>query len=509
MRRNKFNYIILIGFSFLFILVSSNSCEKSGKNTVETPDENGNGNETKSDVDLYVTTANKSKLFEKTFVAFSKKDNMSPYTIKLDPSVTFQQIDGFGAAFTGSSCYNLMQMPANKRKELLEETFNTEDGMGYSYIRVSIGCSDFSLSEYTYCDTPGIENFSIKQEEEIKYIFPVLKEILAINPKVKIMASPWTPPRWMKVNNLTELKPYDSWTSGQLNPKYYQDYATYFVKYIQAMEKEGFEIESITIQNEPLNRGNSASLFMTWQEQRDFIKSALGPKFKENNIKTKIILYDHNYNYDAEKPDTKDQGQYPLKIYEEAEAAQYIDGSAYHAYGGDKSEMLKIHNARPDKNLYFTEISIGLWGNGYTFGDDLMWNLREVGIGTLNNWSKAAIVWNFMLDEKHGPYRPGGCDICLGAIDINSSGYNTYTKNSHYYDMAHLSKVLKPGGYRIASSNLNINGLYYVASKNPDQTFGFVALNTQTKEQSITIDDGVHSFNYKIPPQAVASFSWK
>ena len=319
MKKIKFNYILFLVLTFLFIVTSSSSCSNSEKSIVEAPD--GNGTETESDVDLFVTTANKSMLFEKIPVVFNQKDNMSPYTIKLDASATFQEIDGFGAAFTGSTCYNLMQMPTSKRKELLEETFNTIDGMGYSYIRISIGCSDFSLSEYTYCDTPGIENFAI-HEEETKYIFPVLREILAINPKVKIMASPWTPPRWMKVNNLTELKPYNSWTSGQLNPKYYQDYATYFVKYIQAMNKEGFKIESVTIQNEPLNRGNSASLFMTWQEQRDFIKYALGPKFKENNIKTKIILYDHNYNYDSEKPETQDQAQYPRKIYEDYEAAQ-------------------------------------------------------------------------------------------------------------------------------------------------------------------------------------------
>ncbi|MDD2243157.1 MAG: glycoside hydrolase family 30 beta sandwich domain-containing protein [Dysgonamonadaceae bacterium] len=499
--KNKFFSRLIYTASLLLMLVifSSGSCSKSDKPI---------DNEVISDIDLYVTNSNKSMLFQKVPLKFSTKDNMSPYTIKIDPSVTYQQIDGFGAAFTGSTCYNLMKMPADKRSELLKETFDPVNGMGFSYIRISIGCSDFSLSEYTYCDTPGIENFAI-QEEEKKYIFPILKEILAINPKVRIMASPWTAPRWMKVNNLNDLQPYNSWTSGQLNPAYYQDYATYFVKYIKAMEQEGFKIESITIQNEPLNRGNSASMFMTWQEQRDFIKTALGPKFKENNINTKIIIYDHNYNYDSEKPDTKDQGQYPLKIYEDPEAAQYIDGAAYHAYGGDKSEMLRIHEGRPDKNLYFTEISIGLWGSGYNFGEDLMWNLQEVGIGTLNNWSKAVIVWNFMLDDKHGPDRPGGCNECLGAIDINSSNYTSYTKNSHFYDIAHLSKVIKPGSYRIKSSDLNINGLNYVATKNPDQSYGLVALNNKSTEQSITIDDGVHTFNYKIPPKSVSSFKWK
>lgn len=501
MKISKFIQNSILSAVFLAFTVSCGGSENNGEKSPPETNE-------KSDIEVYVTTANKSSMFSKFPLLFNTKDNMSPYTIKLDPTVTHQQIDGFGAAFTGSACYNLMKMPADKRKELLKATFDAKEGMGYSYIRISIGCSDFSLSEYTYCDTPGIENFAI-QEEEKKYIFPVLKEILAINPSVKIMASPWTPPRWMKVNNLKDLRPFNSWTSGQLNPKYYQDYAAYFVKYIQAMEKEGFAIESVTIQNEPLNRGNSASLFMTWQEQRNFIKTALGPQFRANNIKTKIVVYDHNYNYDSEKPDTQDQGQYPLKIYEDPQAAQYIDGAAYHAYGGDKSELLKIHNARPDKNLYFTEISIGLWGSGYDFGGDLMWGMREVCIGTLNNWSKAVMVWNFMLDDKHGPYRPGGCDICLGAIDINSANYASYTKNSHFYNIAHLSKVIRSGAYRIKSSDLGINGLYYVAAKNPDQTYGLVALNTQSNEQSVTIDDGSHTFSYKIPPQAVASFLWK
>ena len=461
-----------------------------------------------SDVDAYITTANQTMLFKSVPIYFSTEDNMSPYTITLDENVKCQQIDGFGAAFTGSSCYNLMKMPEKKREELLKETFDPENGMGYSYIRISIGCSDFSLSEYTYCDTPGIENFAI-QEEERKYIFPVLKEILSINPHVKIMASPWTAPRWMKVNNLTDLQPYNSWTSGQLNPLFYQDYAEYFVKYIKAMQQEGFEIEAVTIQNEPLNRGNSASMFMTWQEQAVFIKSALGPKFRENGIKTKIVVYDHNYDYDAWKPDSKDQTKYPLHIYADDEAAQYVDGAAYHAYGGDKSELLEIHNSRPDKNLYFTEISIGLWGEGYKFGDDLMWNLREVGIGTLNNWSKSVIVWNFMLDDKHGPYRPGGCDMCLGAVDISSSDYSTVKKNSHYYDVAHLSKVIKPGAYRIKSSDLNISGLTYVAALNPDQSFGMVVLNEQTSSQHVTIDDGNHTFSYVLPPRSVVSFHWE
>lgn len=462
-------------------------------------------------VRVYVTTANKYRTMALDSVLLEKTGELSGTQlniINLNPDTKYQQIDGFGAAMTGSSCYNLLKMTPENRAAILKETFDPVNGYGYSYIRISIGASDFSLDEYTYCDTPGIENFAMHEYDK-RDLFPILKEILAINPNLKIMASPWTPPKWMKVNNLTDLKPYDSWTSGQLNPKYYQDYAEYFVKYIQAMKSEGFNIDAITIQNEPLNRGNSVSLFMTWQEQRDFIKQALGPAFVENNIKTKIVVYDHNYNYDSHKEEAKDQIQYPLKIYADADAAQFIDGAAYHAYGGDKSELIRIHNAQPDKNLYFTEMSIGLWGDGYEFGSSFMWDMKELAIGTVNNFCKAVIVWNYMLDDKHGPDRPGGCNICLGAIDINSKNYTSMTKNSHYYAMAHMSKVVKPGAYRIESSGNLAGGIYFSAFENPDSTYSCVILNESDSSQNITIMLGEINYSYTLLPKSAASCIWK
>lgn len=462
---------------------------------------NGDNNKVDaSDVDLYVTTSNQSMLFKKVPILFSTKDNMSPNTIQLNPNTVYQEMDGFGAAMTGSTCYNLMKMSPQDRSKLLNETFDPKDGMGYSYIRVTIAASDFSLSEYTYCDKQGIENFALQSEDK-NYVIPIVKEILAINPKIKIMASPWTCPKWMKVNNLVDKKPFDSWTSGQLNPDYYQDYATYFVKYVQAMSAEGIPISSLTVQNEPLNRGNSVSLFMTWQEQRDFIKSALGPAFRSAGIKSKIIVFDHNYNYD----DMPDQKGYPSNIYNDADAAQYIDGAGYHAYGGNKAELNRVHDLNPDKNLYFTEMSIGEWG--YSFANDLMWNFAEVCIGTINNWSKAVIVWNFMLDKNHGPNRPGGCTNCYGAIDINSD-YKTMTKNSHYYTISHLSKVIKPGAKRIGTTGYVASGLYYIAFLNTDGTYAVVLQNETNNNMSITIADGKHSFAYVVPAKAIASYKW-
>jgi len=456
-----------------------------------------------ADAIMYVTSADKSRLFDTVSLHFNTEQNMDiATTVTLNPSVKYQEIDGFGAAITGSTCYNLLRMSEANRSALLNEIFDTVKGAGYSYIRISIGASDFSLEEYTWWDEPGIENFRMHEFDE-RDLIPILKQILQINPNIKIMASPWSCPRWMKVNNLTSLQPYNQWTSGQLNPAYYQDYATYFVKFIQAMDAEGIPIESITIQNEPLNRGNSMSLYMTWQEQAEFIRTALGPKFQEAGINTKIVVFDHNYNYD----DIADQQDYPKKILAIPEVAGYIDGTAFHAYGGEKEEIQDVHTAYPDKNLYFTERSIASWN--YSFEGDLMWSMRELGIGTLNLFNKAVIVWNLILDENGAPNRPGGCTTCYGAVEIKSTDYATLDRKSHYYLIAHLSKVISPGARRIGYNGFKTAGLYMILVENPDGTFGAVLMNDNSSQIKMTLEDGNHSFPLTIPPKSVASCKWK
>ncbi len=455
-------------------------------------------------VELYTTTETQSPLFLPVAMKYDSLPVENSLNIYIDNAKKYQTIDGFGAAITGSTCYNLLKMSPENRHQLLSETFDVEKGMGYNFIRISIGCSDFSMDEFTWCDTPGIENFDV-HELDRRDLFPILAEILEINPNIKIMGSPWTPPRWMKIESLANPVAYNSWTSGQLNPKHYQDYATYFVRWIETMEEEGFPIYAITIQNEPLNRGNSASLFMTWQEQRDFVKRALGPKFKSAGLKTKIIIYDHNYDYDSHKEDCKDQIGYPTKIYEDYDASQYIDGAAFHAYGGEKAEMLHVHQANPDKTLYFTEMSIGMWGSGYTFKNDFMWNMREIAIGTLNNFSKGIMMWNFLLDDKFGPYRPGGCDICVGCIDISTKDYATLRKNSHYYTMAHLSKVIKPNAQRIDCNANPKPGIYCVAAENTDKSIGFVIQNDTQQQEKITIRSNDKNITCNLLPKSVNS----
>lgn len=425
--------------------------------------------------------------------------------IQIDPQQRFQCIDGFGAAITGATAYNLSLMPAEKRRAFLEETFSPRK-YGFSYVRVSIGCSDFSLSDYTCCDKKGIENFSLTAEET-DYVIPALKEILAINPDLKIMATPWTAPKWMKVKNLESKRPYDSWTGGHLNPDYYQDYATYLVKWIQAFEKENIPIYSLTPQNEPLNPGNSASMLMYWKEERDFVKNALGPSLEKAGLgNVKIYAFDHNYNYD----DKESQVKYPLRIYEDAKARAYFAGAAYHNYGGHRDELLQIHEAAPDKELIFSEASIGEWNDGRDLSKSLLRDVEDLAIGTVNNWCIGAIVWNLMLDTDQGPHGgPGACAVCYGAVDVDNKDYSVITRNSHYYAMAHMGAVVKPNAIRIGAKTSVREGFSFVAFENEDGSHALVAANNSLKEQNITVTDKDKCFHYMIPANAVVSFLWK
>ena len=458
---------------------------------------------TTGDVKALTTTDNRSKDLTESFISFSTTDNMSPSTIRLKASEEFQTIDGFGAAITGSTAYNLLKMQPTDRAAFLKQTFSHSEGYGMSYIRICIGCSDFSLSEYTCCDKEGIENFALT-DEETKYVIPVLKEILTYNPELKIMASPWTAPKWMKVNNLTDLKPYDSWTGGQLNPKYYQDYATYFALWIKAFNREGIDIYAMTPQNEPLNRGNSASMFMGWQEQRDFVKTALGPKFKAEGIDTKIYVFDHNYNYD----NMADQQGYPTKIYADEEASKYIAGAAYHNYGGNLNELNAIHKANPDKELVFSESTAGDWNNGANLQARLIDDMEQITLGTVNRWCRGAIIWNLMLDSKRGPNRPGGCTTGFGAVDINDD-FKTIRRNSFYYIMAQMSAGVKPGAKRIGTEGFTKNGLTFSAFRNPDNSYALVLSNKNSEDVRATVDDGSHHFPVTVPAKGIVTLSWK
>ena len=444
------------------------------------------------------TTSSKERFAEST-LPLGKPEDVHFYKVERSGE-TFQEVDGFGLAITQASCCNLKLMPREARDAFLTEVFSREKGLGSSLIRVCIGGSDFSMDEFTWCDEPGMENFAVHPLDE-EWLFPVLDEIFRINPAVKIIASPWSCPRWMKMSD--DGAPYDRWTAGRLNPAHYQDYADYFVRWIREMESRGYPIYAVTLQNEPLNKGNSMSLYMTWQEQRDFIRQAVGPAFRAAGLKTKILLFDHNYNYDG----IASQQDYPIRILQDAETAQFVAGSAWHSYGGNVSTLDKVHGAFPDKDIYFTEASIGSWG--YSFDGCLINDFRDVFLGTLGRYGKGVTLWNLMLDDEGKPYRPGGCSTCFGAVTLSSSDHRTITRNSHYYNVAHCSKVLLPGAVRLGTKGYETAGLTYQWYRNPDGSQALLLLNEGSSDALVNFVTEKHSISCKIPAKAIQSIRWE
>ncbi|MCU7549701.1 glucosylceramidase [Chitinophagaceae bacterium LB-8] len=480
--RNK-----LLGFCYSIFLLGFISCQKNSHQ------DNGGGTglnnpvPVQTDVDFYLTKGNQSVLLQKqnAILAFKTTSNGYP-DILVDTTLSYQTVDGFGFTLTDGSASLIYNLPTSMQNDLLNELFGSDStSISISYLRVSIGASDLSASVYTYNDMPAgqtdmnLENFSLRKDQS--NVIHILKKILAINPNIKILGSPWTAPTWMKSNNNS--------IGGSLLPQYYSVYANYFVKYIQAMKAEGVTIDAITPQNEPLYGGNNPSMLMTAMEQANFIKNHLGPAFQAASINTKIITYDHN----ADRPD------YPLTVLDDAGARQYVDGSAFHLYGGDISALSIVHEAYPAKHLYFTEQYTSSNGD---FAGDLKWHLKNIIIGSMRNWSRNALEWNLASDPYYSIHTTGGCTTCKGAITIISG----VTRNVGYYIIAHASKFVPPGSQRVAS---NIEGsLYNVAFNRPDGKKVLIVENDGANAQTFNINFNGRRVTSSLDAGAVGTYIW-
>lgn len=437
-----------------------------------------------TDVNMWLTQADQTQLFKKQNVSllFTTSTNQNT-TINVDDTQTYQTIDGFGFALTGGSAYLLNSLSAPNKTALLNELFNTDSAhIGISYIRITIGASDMSAAPFSYDDVPNdvtLTNFSLDKEKTD--LIPILQKITAINPNIKILACPWSAPAWMKDNN--------SFYGGSLKAANYAAYANYFVKYIQAMKAAGITIDAITPQNEPLNAYNNPSMLMLSADEGNFVKNNLGPAFQAAGIKTKIIVYDHN----------ADHPEYATSILADPAAKAFVDGSAFHLYGGNVNAIGPVHDAYPDKNLYFTEQAT--FGGG-SFGGDLAWHVSNLLIGATRNWCRNVLEWNLASDPNYGPHTIGGCTTCLGAVTIGSG----VTRNVSYYIIAHASKFVRPGAVRISSDQQST--LPNVAFKNTDGSKVLIVLNASASTQTFNI-----KFNGKITTSilsggAVATYQW-
>ena len=470
----------------MFLLIPAFlSCKKDVTENKE--DGTETSNPARKEMDVWLTDPATSILFQQQTakLAFGAAQNQYP-TIDIDTTQTFQSMDGLGYTLTGGSAMLIHKMAPASRAALLQELFSTNGtGIGVSYLRVSIGASDLSERVFSYNDLPagqtdpGMTKFDLGPDRE--HLIPVLKEILAIAPEIRIMGSPWSPPVWMKTNHSSK--------GGSLKPEFYDAYAKYFVKYIQAMAAEGIRIDAITIQNEPLHPGNNPSLLMLPEEQATFIKQSLGPAFQDANLSTKIIIYDHN----------ADRIDYPISILNDPEAKKYIDGSAFHLYGGTIDALEHVHKAHPDKNLYFTEQWIGAPGN---LAGDLAWHTKHLIIGATRNWCKTVLEWNLAADQNQDPHTEGGCTECLGAVTLNGG----VIRNPAYYIIAHASKFVRPGSVRIGSSLPA--SLPNVAFQAPNGSKILIVLNDSQNSKTFNIRYKGDLVTATLAKGAVGTYVW-
>lgn len=432
----------------------------------------------------YLSSADQKQLLSTETALWQQPLNKELPLLQLKAEQQFQQMDGFGYTLTGGSAMHLMGLTAQNRNQLLQELFGAE-GLAVSYLRISIGASDLDPEPFSYNDLaegqqdPELKQFSIKPDE--KYLIPVLKQILAINPKIKLLGSPWSPPAWMKSNNST--------IGGELLEQHFGSYALYFVKYIQAMQQQGIHLDAVTVQNEPLHPGNNPSLLMHALDQANFIKNHLGPAFKKAGLDTKIIIYDHN----------TDHVEYPIAVLNDKEAKPYIDGSAFHLYNGSIEELDKLKQAHPDKNIYFTEQWVGANSD---FNDSLMWHIEHLIIGAPRHWARNVLQWNLSSDAKLQPHTKGGCSLCLGALTIEGQQVK---RNVAYYIIAHATKVVPQGSVRIDS--VSTQDIRHVAYLRPDGRYALIVQNItqESKGFNLQLKGALQPYSVQLPPRTVLS----
>lgn len=411
--------------------------------------------------------------------------------IQIYPSQKFQRIEGFGASITDSSAWLIKnKLPPSKQQALLRELFDPKTGLGLGLTRLTIGASDFSLAHYSYNDMPPgktdpkLSHFSMINSAAM---LATVKTARKFNPRLLVFAAPWSAPGWMKTS--------DSLIKGKVKTEFYPAYANYLKKYVLSMSASGVPIYAISVQNEPhFEPENYPGMHMQANERADFVGGHLGPAFAKNNVKTRILEWDHNW----------DQPDSPLAFFARADAAKYTAGTAWHCYAGDVSAQSRIHDAHPDKETWFTECSGGGWAPD--FGATLGWMTKNLIIGATRNWAKGVILWNLALDEKTGPHL-GGCGNCRGVVTIDQAT-GAVTRNVEYYVLGHASKFVRPGARRVASDT-NIDGIETVAFENPGGgTLVLIALNGAAQARIFSVGSGEDRYSVNLPAGAIATLTW-
>jgi glucosylceramidase len=416
--------------------------------------------------------------------------------ITINESTKYQQMDGFGASLTDSAASVVWKkLSPAQQNSLWQSLFSTTNGIGISFLRQPMGASDFSASgNYSYDDVPRgqtdpkLTRFSIAHDKA--YIIPLLRQARAVNPSIKIVAVPWSPPAWMKTSA--------TMNGGGMNATYFPTLAQYFVKFVQSYQEQGIPIYALMAQNEPLNSNTEyPTEYLAASDEATFIGTNLGPALGAAGLgNVKILGYDHNW----------DDPSYAETLLANASASGYLAGTAFHCYAGDVNAQATVKNTHPNKDVWFTECS-GIMGT--SFAHDLTWNAENLLIGATRNWARSISLWNLVLDQNAGP-KNGGCRNCRGVVTIDdSSSPPTITNNVEYYVLGHIAKFVRPGAYRIDSNTLGTGSIEDVAFQNPDGSIVVLVLNAAVGTNTFSVSWKNQSFRYTLPAGAVATFTWK
>jgi glucosylceramidase len=441
--------------------------------------------------EVWVTTGDQRKLLShEPTVAFSSALSEGLPTIVVDETAMYQEMVGFGAAITDAAALNINRLAPERREALLRDLFDPDSGIGLSFTRLTIGASDFSMRHYSFDDMPpgqrdpALARFSI--EPNRADVLPVVQRALAINPQLKIVASPWSAPGWMKTSG--------SLIKGTLWPNTYGFFARYLLRYVEAYDSLGVPIYALTVQNEPhFAPTDYPGMRLDPPDRARLIGAYLGPLLARRPNPPLILEWDHNW----------DQPDAPLRVLGDSVARRYVAGVAWHCYAGDVSAQSKVHDAYPTVDAYFTECSGGDWAP--SFADNLVWNVRTLIIGATRNWARGVILWNLALDELHSPYT-GGCANCRGVVTINSQS-GAVTRNVEYYALAHASRFVRPQARRIGSTS-GVADLESVAFRNPDSSTVLIVVNAAAEERRFAVRWAGKSLVYVLPAGAVATLRW-
>jgi glucosylceramidase len=431
--------------------------------------------------------------------------------ITVDDAQRFQEIDGFGASLTDAAAWLFAKKLTPAQTDAAFKTlFSRKNGIAVSFLRQPIGSSDLAATFYSYddlcvqtttaCTTPAgvndynLQHYSLQHDQE--YILPQLRKALALNPDLKVIVTPWSPPGWMKTTGTMIGSSPDEKIHSSLRPEAYDSLANYLVKTIQGYQAAGVPVFGLTVQNEPLYTPPTYSgMQMLATEQVSFLANNLGPALAAAHLTPKVMVYDHNW----DRPD------YPETVLKDPKAYAFSAGTAWHHYGGEPSVMTKNHEEFPQKDQWVTEAS----GETNQKGNILAQEATEL-VDVIRNWAKSYVLWALATDQKNGPH-VGGCDICRGlvTIDLTDPAKPAVKREVDYYVIGQATKFVLPGAVRIASDEPAGTQLKDVAFRNPDGAVVLYTVNNGTASQELRISFHGKTVATTLPAGAVATFVWK